>query len=148
MNPDGRADSPPPEPQWSTTTAVFAWAQQQRPTLQEVSQGPTEVQAQHQRLEQELAEVRAELTTLEELLERVPQIFEGKFRERLQPILDENATLRRQLQQRPTNTDPSPQPQLPPALRTPRLRQALRHALGLPSPRPRADRSDDRAEAA
>ncbi len=112
MEPEARSDSLPSEPKWSPQAAsVFAWAQQ---------------------LEQELAETRAELAAMHELLDDIPQIFERKFQQRLQPILSDNANLRRQLQQLQSAPEASRQPQLPPTPRQPRIRRALRHAFGLP----------------
>ncbi|MCP9808136.1 hypothetical protein KBY58_01645 [Cyanobium sp. HWJ4-Hawea] len=50
-----------------------------------------------QLVEQELAQARAELATLHELLKDIPEIFERKFNQRLQPLLAENRNLRQQL---------------------------------------------------
>ena len=53
---------------------------------------------------QALADTRARIAAMEALLEELPGIFEAKFRERLQPLLDQqqhllsqNADLRQQL---------------------------------------------------
>ena len=53
---------------------------------------------------QALADTRARIAAMEALLEELPAIFEAKFRERLQPLLDQqqqllhqNADLRQQL---------------------------------------------------
>ena len=91
-----------------------------------------------QQLEQELAAARAELVALHALLEDIPQIFERKFQQRLQPLLEDNANLRHQLQQLQGAPEPGRQPQLPPAPRQPRIRKALRHAFGLPAADQRA----------
>lgn len=126
MEPETRSDSLPPEPKWSSQAAsVFAWAQQHLP--------PSEALArERQQLEQELAEARAELAAMHELLEEIPRIFERKFQQRLQPILNDNAKLRRQLQQLQGAPEASQQPQLPPSPRQRRIRKALSHAFGLP----------------
>lgn len=150
MAPQDRADPLPPEPQWSSaSTAVFAWAQRQRPATQEPpGQGLAEAQAQCQRLEQELAAAHAELAAMENLLEQVSEIFEGKFRQRLQPLLNENTNLRRQLQQLQARSEPGPPPLLLPAAQPPRHRRGLRHAFGLPLARPQGRSSEEPAEAA
>ena len=149
MEPEATKDSLPPEPKWSSPAAsVFAWAQQHLPPAEEAPQHSAEALAHQQRLEQELAAARAELAAMHELLEDIPQIFERKFQQRLQPILEDNASLRRQLQQLQGAPQPGRQLQLPPAKRTPRIRKALRHAFGLPPSRPQADGNDDLAQAA
>lgn len=153
MEPEARRDSLPPEPKWSSPAAsVFAWAQQnlssEEEPLQRSNQHPAEALAHQQRLQQELDEARAELAAMHELLEEIPQIFERKFQQRLQPILEDNANLRNQLQQLQGGPEPGRQLQLPPARRTPKIRKALRHAFGLPSSRPQAGTDDDRAQAA
>jgi hypothetical protein len=52
-----------------------------------------------QQLEQQLSQVRAELAAMESLMEEVSEIFELKYQQRLQPILEENNNLRQQLDQ-------------------------------------------------
>ena len=56
---------------------------------------------------QALQDTRRRIAALEELLEDLPELFESRFRQRLQPLLDqqrlllhENADLRQQLLQR------------------------------------------------
>ena len=56
--------------------------------------------------ERKLAEARLQIAELEALLEEIPAIFERKFEQRLQPLLerqerllDDNADLRQQIQQ-------------------------------------------------
>ena len=55
--------------------------------------------------EHKLAEARLQIAELEALLEEIPEIFERKFEQRLQPVLerqerllDDNADLRQQIQ--------------------------------------------------
>jgi len=50
-------------------------------------------------LEQQLSQVRNELAAMESLMAEVSQIFELKYQQRLQPILEENNSLRQQLDQ-------------------------------------------------
>ncbi|MDA0717268.1 MAG: hypothetical protein O2839_03485 [Cyanobacteria bacterium] len=105
-----------PEPNWQpSVTSVFLWHQQQE------RQGA---------LEQELVKTREELQAMQALLEDLPGIFEDKFRQRLQPMLDQqqrllsdNAMLRQHLLM--------PKQELS----QPRRRQALLHAFGLGSNR-------------
>ena len=150
MEPEVRRDSLPPEPRWSSPTAsVFAWAQQNLLPSEQAPQPSAEALAHQQRLKQELDEARAELAAMQALLEEIPQIFERKFQQRLQPILEDNANLRSQLQQLQGAPEPGRQPQLPPARRSPRIRKALRHAFGLPpSSRQQTGTNDDPAQAA
>lgn len=56
--------------------------------------------------ERKLAEARLQIAELEALLEEIPEIFERKFEQRLQPVLerqerllDDNAALRQQIHQ-------------------------------------------------
>jgi len=56
-------------------------------------------QQREQQLEQQLSQVRAELAAMESLMEEVSEIFELKYQQRLQPILEENNNLRQQLNQ-------------------------------------------------
>ena len=93
---------PVPEPKWpSAAASVFVWAKDQ---LTPAAEAPNfrEPRA----LERELATALAEMTSLNELLEDIPEIFERKFQQRLQPLLAENQALRHQvlqLQASPTN---------------------------------------------
>ena len=153
MEPEARQDSLPPEPKWSSPTAsVFAWAEQNLISgekAQRAAQHSAEALAHQQRLQQELDAARAELAAMQELLEEIPQIFERKFQQRLQPILEDNAKLRHQVQQLQGAPEPGRQLQLPPARRSPRIRKALRHAFGLPSSSSRqTGTNDDTAQAA
>ena len=99
MEPD---QHPVPEPKWpSAAASVFVWAKDQ---LTPAAEAPNfrELRA----LERELATALAEITSLNELLEDIPEIFERKFQQRLQPLLAENQALRHQvlqLQASPTN---------------------------------------------
>ena len=85
----------------SPAASVFVWAKDQ---LTPAAEAPNfrELRA----LERELATALAEITSLNELLEDIPEIFERKFQQRLQPLLAENQALRHQvlqLQASPTN---------------------------------------------
>ena len=85
----------------SAAASVFVWAKDQ---LTPAAEAPNfrELRA----LERELATALAEITSLNELLEDIPEIFERKFQQRLQPLLAENQALRHQvlqLQASPTN---------------------------------------------
>ena len=136
MEPDADDDALPPEPRWpSAAASVFAWAQQQPLPWENPNPRSAALMAERERLEEELARTRAELAAMEDLLEDLPQIFERKFQQRLQPLLEENAELRRQLQQLQATWMASQAALLPPA-RPPRRRlqlgKALRHAFGLP----------------
>ena len=92
-----------------------------------------------QQLERELARTREELQTMQALLEDLPSVFENKFRQRLQPLLEqqqrllsENTVLRQHLHQLQPGVGAAPQPVLlPQQQERPRLRRALRHAFGL-----------------
>lgn len=137
-----------PEPKWpSTAASVFAWAYQHFPPAEAAGHCSAEAPAQQQ-LERELAATQAELAAMHELLEDIPQIFERKFQQRLKPILEDNAILRRQLQQLQGRVEYGRPLHLPPGMRTPRITKALRHAFGLPPSRPRANWNDDLTEAA
>jgi uncharacterized protein YhaN len=125
-------DAIPPAPKWQpSVTSVFSWHQQQE---------------RQSELEQELAKTREELEAMQALLEDLPSLFEDKFRQRLQPMIDQqqrllsdNANLRQHLLQLQPGNDTSGQrlllPQQEPG--RPRLRQALLHAFGF-SPNPEA----------
>ena len=90
-------------------------------------------------LERELARTREELQAMQALLEDLPSVFENKFRQRLQPLLEqqqrllsENTVLRQHLHQLQPGVGTGPQPVLlPHQQERPRLRRALRHAFGL-----------------
>ena len=93
-----------------------------------------------QQLERELARTREELQAMQALLEDLPSVFENKFRQRLQPLLEqqqrllsENTVLRQHLHQlQPgVGTGPHQPVLLPQQQERPRLRRALRHAFGL-----------------
>ena len=92
-----------------------------------------------QQLERELARTREELQAIQALLEDLPSVFENKFRQRLQPLLEqqqrllsENTVLRQHLHQLQPGVGAAPQPVLlPQQQERPRLRRALRHAFGL-----------------
>ncbi len=78
---------------------------------------------------------------MQTLLEELPALFEDKFRQRLQPmleqqqrLLDDNANLRRHLLQLQPAPDSEHQPLLMPRQQNrPRMRQVLLHAFGLNS---------------
>ena len=80
---------------------------------------------------------------MQTLLEELPALFEDKFRQRLQPmleqqqrLLDDNATLRQHLLQLQPAQDSNRRPLLMPRQQErPRMRQALLHAFGLNSNR-------------
>ena len=118
-------DAIPPAPKWQpSVTSVFSWQQQQE---------------RQNELEQELAKTREELLAMQALLEDLPGLFEDKFQQRLQPMLDQqqrllsdNANLRQHLLQLQPGSDTGTQrlllPQQEPA--RPRLRQGILHAFG------------------
>ena len=64
---------------------------------QQLDQKPAEQR--EQQLEQQLSQVRAELAAMESLIEEVSEIFELKYQQRLQPILEVNINLRQQVEQ-------------------------------------------------
>ncbi len=76
---------------------------------------------------------------MQALLEELPSMFEDKFRQRLQPmleqqqrLLDDNANLRQHLLQLQPGVDSGRQQRLlPQQQERPRMRQALLHAFGL-----------------
>ena len=133
MEPEQR---PVPEPKWpSAAASVFAWNKDQRtPAPEAPPEAPNfrELRA----VERELETALSEITSLNALLEDIPEIFERKFQQRLQPLLAENQALRhhlRQLQASPTNvkaTELLP-PVKPSRADRPRLSQVIRHAFGL-----------------
>jgi len=127
---------PVPEPKWpSAAASVFVWAKDQLTPAAEAppeAPSPRELRA----VERELATALAELTSLNELLEDIPEIFERKFQQRLQPLLAENQALRHQvlqLQSSPTNVKAAEllPPVKPSRAERPRLSQVIRHAFGL-----------------
>jgi hypothetical protein len=123
---------PVPEPKWpSAAASVFVWAKDQ---LSPAPEAPNfrELRA----VERELATALAEITSLNELLEDIPEIFERKFQQRLQPLLAENQALRHQvLQLQSSPTDFRAAELLPPVKsgrgQRPRFGQVIRHAFGL-----------------
>lgn len=93
-----------------------------------------------QLLERELAACRAEIAALHDLLEDLPGIFEAKFRQRLQPLLEQRDQLitdNRSLRQQLLAAEAAPGGVLAPARPTPAmastsvtgLRQRLRQLL-------------------
>jgi chromosome segregation ATPase len=71
-----------------------------------VEQPSNEINARLAEAQSQLAEARAQLIELEELLRELPEIFERKFQQRLQPVLErqshlveDNRQLRQQLRQ-------------------------------------------------
>ena len=114
----------PPVPKWQPSAAsVFSWHQQRE---------------RQEELEQELAKTREELQAMQALLDDLPALFEDKFRQRLQPmleqqqrLLEDNADLRHHLLQLQPGSEPSRQRYLMPRQEDrPRMRQALLHAFG------------------
>ena len=121
-----------PEPKWSSAAAsVFIWAQEQHKSAA-AAPSDRELRA----VERELATAHAELTRLHELLEDIPEIFERKFQQRLQPLLAENHALRHQVLQLETSRSNLRQAELLPQAQ-PRRRErpgfgkVIRHAFGL-----------------
>jgi hypothetical protein len=119
----------PPPPKWQNpVTSVFSWHQQRE---------------RQEELEQELAKTREELQAMQALLEELPNLFEDKFQQRLQPmleqqqqLLEDNANLRHHLLELQPGPDAGRQKLLLPGERNlPRVREALRHAFGLPGKR-------------
>ena len=123
---------PVPEPKWpSAAASVFVWAKDQ---LTPTAEAPNfrELRA----VERELATALAEITSLNELLEDIPEIFERKFQQRLQPLLAENHALRHQVLQLETSRSNLRQaellPQAHPSRRErPGFGKVIRHAFGL-----------------
>jgi hypothetical protein len=106
-------DFTPPIPKWQPSVTSVSWHQQ----LERQSQ-----------LEQELAKTREELQAMQALLEDLPGLFEDKFRQRLQPLLEQ--------QQRLLNDNSMLRQHLlvpQHGQRRPRRRQALLHAFGFGS---------------
>ena len=127
---------PVPEPKWpSAAASVFVWAKDQltpAPEAPPEAPSPRELRA----VERELATALAEITSLNELLEDIPEIFERKFQQRLQPLLAENQALRHQvLQLQSSSTGFRTAELLPPVRQSrgqrPRFGQVIRHAFGL-----------------
>ncbi|MEB3184830.1 MAG: hypothetical protein VKM97_02995 [Cyanobacteriota bacterium] len=101
----------PPQPRWGDAVqGVFHW-----------NRG----HGREQLLEQELSAARDELQAMQTLLEELPEIFERKFEARLRPVLEQqyqllqdNATMRQQLQAlQPAPTPPASRLLLPPSLK-------------------------------
>jgi len=87
-------------------------------------------------VERELATALAEITSLNELLEDIPEIFERKFQQRLQPLLAENQALRHQVLQLQSSPTDFRAAELLPSVQSgrgqrPRFGQVIRHAFGL-----------------
>ena len=95
---------PVPEPKWpSAAASVFVWAKDQltpAPEAPPAAPSLRELRA----VERELATALAEITSLNELLEDIPEIFERKFQQRLLPLLAENQALRHQVLQLQSST--------------------------------------------
>ena len=123
---------PVPEPKWpSAAASVFVWAKDQ---LSPAPEAPNfrELRA----VERELATALAEITSLNELLEDIPEIFERKFQQRLLPLLAENQALRHQVLQLQSSPTEFRAAELLPPVRPsrgqrPRFGQVIRHAFGL-----------------
>jgi len=127
---------PVPEPKWpSAAASVFVWAKDQvTPAAEAPPEAPNlrELRA----VERELATALAEITSLNELLEDIPEIFERKFQQRLQPLLAENQALRHQVLQLQSSPTEFRAAELLPPVRPsrgqrPRFGQVIRHAFGL-----------------
>jgi hypothetical protein len=87
-------------------------------------------------MERELASALAELTSLNALLEDIPEIFERKFQQRLQPLLAENQALRHQVRHLQTSRSDFRAAELLPPVnprsgKRSRFGQVIRHAFGL-----------------
>ena len=118
-------DTIPPAAPWQpSATELLSWQQREF----------------QQQRERELAKTREELQAMQSLLEDLPNVFETKFRQRLQPLLEqqqrllsENTALRQHVHHLQAGNPAAHQPLLlPPQRERPRLRRALRHAFGLP----------------
>ena len=83
------------------TTPLRPTYPQQQPLNQQLGQQLDQKLAEQreQQLDQQLSQVRAELAAMESLMEEVSEIFELKYQQRLQPILEANNNLRQQLDQ-------------------------------------------------
>lgn len=127
---------PVPEPKWpSAAASVFVWAKHH---LAPAAEAPPEAPSARElrAMERELATALAEITSLNALLEDIPEIFERKFQQRLEPLLAENQALRHQVLQLQTSpTHFRAAGLLPPAkpsrAERPRLGQVILHAFGL-----------------
>lgn len=127
---------PVPEPKWpSAAASVFVWAKDQ---LTPAPEAPTEAPSPRElrAVERELATALAEITSLNELLEDIPEIFERKFQQRLLPLLAENQALRHQVLQLQSSPTEFRAAELLPPVRPsrgqrPRFGQVIRHAFGL-----------------
>jgi len=135
---------PVPEPKWpSAAASVFVWAKDQLNPAAEAPPGaPAEAAPEApnfrelRAVERELETALAEITSLNALLEDIPEIFERKFQQRLLPLLAENQALRHQvLQLQTSRTEFKAAERLPPANpnrdERPRFGQVIRHAFGL-----------------
>ena len=108
------SDLTPPIPKWQpSVTSAFLWHQHQE---------------RQSELERELAKTREELQAMQDLLADLPKLFEDKFRQRLQQLLEQqqrllrdNAMLRQHLLMPEQEQS------------RPRRRQALLHAFGFGS---------------
>ena len=129
-------EGPDPTPAQGRAAApsIFGWAQPQPAAQSEATSLSSELQVQQRSLELELAAARAELSTLHQLVEEIPRIYEQKVQQRLTQILEENAYLRRQLEQL-HKVIPSPAPalrqQLSPSSTGWSWRSLLRHPFSL-----------------
>jgi hypothetical protein len=108
MEPESNREATSPTPEWPPqATPVLADIQfdldrEQITTPLQPSlphQDKQLAQQREQQLERQLSQVRAELAAMESLMEEVSEIFELKYQQRLQPILEENNNLRQQLDQ-------------------------------------------------
>jgi len=118
--PAGKAPPPPPPP---------AARPGGLPRQDTAKAGDVAENSRLERLEQELAAARDEATALHEMLEDLPEIFERKFRQRLQGVMEQqrllladNRMLRDQLyalQPAPSELETRPSRLLPPAATPP-----------------------------
>jgi len=132
MEPTRSLDSPASDTP-AANSSLFAWAAYPLAVADETTRRTQDALVKRQQLERDLLEARTELSALHRLIEEIPQIFERKFQDRLQPVLADNAMLRSQLRQLQAGPEPAGAPALPPAARrSRRIRRALRHAFGLP----------------
>jgi hypothetical protein len=112
MEPESNREATSPTPEWPpqatpvladlqfdldreqiTTPLQPSLPQQDKQLAQQLAQ------QREQQLEEQLSQVRAELAAMESLMEEVSEIFELKYQQRLQPILEANNNLRQQLDQ-------------------------------------------------
>ena len=131
-------DAIPPAPKWPNPVgSIFTTRQQQE--AERLRQESERQQRQHQEaLERELARTQDELEAMQSLLEDLPALFETKFQQRLEPLLqqqqrllEDNALLRQQLLQLQPSPEPAKLRLLPPRQQDrSQLREGLRHAFG------------------